>query len=367
MQISRILWPMGLVALAAAFGTLWAFRNDTNADLVVPPVLDVSGTEVEGAYTSLEEVNLGGVDQWILIRAADTSQPVLLYLHGGPGGSVLPWVDLFQLPVLEENFIVVHWDQRGAGKSYSPALTVSDISPEQLTSDTLELTDLLRERFGQDKIFLTGQSWGSALGFMTIAQDSSPYHAYIPTSERVSWHESLKMGFDWAVAQATRGGDTEILDRLKSIEPFDALDEADLVVQKQTLDHYRGGDYFTPGLWDKHLAYALDGKSPYYTRSEIQDFIPGLELSSAGIETPAVLGEYNLFESLPSTVIPIHFIHGDHDYNTPADLAFEYYQFLDAPEKSFTRIDDAAHMVLYDQPKAWAAALVAIKKQVMGE
>lgn len=360
--------PTKLVALIACFAAIFATWFYTKAEdqiTALPPVLNTSGDVVEGGYTSLEEVTLGGIKQWILIRAADTSQPVLLYLHGGPGGAVMPWVDLFHTPLLEENFVVVHWDQLGAGKSYSKELTVEDISPEQMISDTLELTNLLRERFEQDKIFLTGQSWGSALGFMTITQDSGPYQAFIPTSERVEWHKSMKMGFDWVVAQAETNGDAEMLAELKATEPFDALDEADLIVQRKALDLYHGGDYHTPGLWDTYLAYAMNGQSPYYTNSEIGDFIPGLELSSKAIETSDILGTYDLFESFPKADIPVHFIHGDDDHNTPADLAFEYYEFLDAPAKSFTRIESAAHMVLYDQPQAWAEALVSIKAQVM--
>ena len=356
-----------LVACLAIAVSFWTVANSDNEITDLPPVVDSTGAVIEGALTSLEEVSLGGVDQWILIRAADASQPVLLFLHGGPGGAVMPWVDLFHTPLLEENFIVVHWDQRGAGKSYSSDLSAADVTPEKLIADTLELTDLLRDRFGEDKIFLTGQSWGSALGFLTIVLNSAPYHAFIPTSERVAWHTSLTMGFDWAKTQADENGDADILAQLKAIEPFDALDEADLVVQREALDHYRGGDYYTPGLWDKYLAYALEGQSPYYTKSEIRGYIPGIELSSAGIETPSIVGGYNLFESHPRFDIPIHFIHGDHDHNTPADLAQQYYEFLVAPDKSFTRIDDAAHMVLYDQPQAWAEALVSIKTRVLGE
>ncbi len=121
-------------------------------------MVDESGVNIVGAYTTLEEVTLGGVKQWILIRGADTSKPVLLFLHGGPVGAIMPWVDLFHTSLLEQNFLVVHWDQRGAGKSYSKDLKVGDISPEKLVEDTLELTYLLQARFNQDKIFLTGQS-----------------------------------------------------------------------------------------------------------------------------------------------------------------------------------------------------------------
>jgi pimeloyl-ACP methyl ester carboxylesterase len=335
--------------------------------LILPPVVDSTGNEISGSLTSLEKITLGGVEQSILIRAQDETKPVLLYLHGGPGGSVMPWVDLFHTPLLEENFVVVHWDQRGAGKSYNADLTIEDLRPEKFVADTLELSNLLRARFNQDKIFLTGQSWGSALGFMVIKEDSSSFHAYIPTSERVAWDRSFVMGFKWAIEQAQKHGDADILAQLHAIEPFDSLDEADLIVQRKAIDFYRGGDYYTLGLQDAYLAYAMEGKSPYYTQADIQNYIPGLELSSRGIEVPEIIGNYNLFESFSHSDIPVHFIHGDNDHNTPADLAFEYYESLDAPAKSFTRIGAAAHMVLFDQSLAWAEALVEIKNKTLGE
>lgn len=359
-----------LVVLAAGLlscSTIWSATASGNESGELPPVLRQNGTVSDTGYVSLEPVTLGGFEQWILIRGADTSKPVILFLHGGPGGAVMPWVDMFHTPVLEENFLVVHWDQRGSGKSYSKELKASDISPEHLVSDTLELTNLLRERFGQEKIFLTGQSWGSALGFLTIAKDSSPFHAFIPTSERVHWQRSLTDGFNWAVAQAESHNNAAVLSQLKAIEPFDPLDEADLVVQRRALDFYRGGDYYTVGLWDTYLSYALEYRSPYYTPDEIQEYLPGMEISSIAIERPEILGRYNLFETTPKADIPVHFIVGDNDHNTPADLAFEYYEFLEAPAKSFTRIEDAAHMVLYDQPIAWAKALVEIKNATLAE
>lgn len=357
----------GLAAGLLSCSLIWssAAMSDDFHDL--PPVLDQTGAVAETGFVSLEQVTLGGVEQWILIRGADVSKPVILYLHGGPGGSVMPWVDLFHTPLLEENFVVVHWDQRGAGKSYSKLLTPSDLSPEIMVDDTLELSELLRQRFCQEKIFLTGQSWGSALGFLTIAKDSSPFHAFIPTSERVHWQRSLTAGFNWAVAQAELHGNTAVLAQLKSIKPFDPLDEADLVVQRRALEFYRGGDYYTEGLWDTYLSYAMENQSPYYTPDEIQGYVPGLELSSIAIERPDIIGNYDLFSSTPKADIPVHFIVGDDDHNTPADLAFEYYEFLDAPVKSFTRIDDAAHMVLYDQPLAWAEALVDIKNATLAK
>ena len=353
------------VALVGGVALLVSAMADEKRQL--PPVNDTAGNVVQDGIVEMQQINLGGVDQWILVRGRSFENPVLLFLHGGPGGAIMPWVDLFQSAKLEEQFTIVHWDQRGSGKSFSPELTVDDVRPEKFVADTLELTAYLQKWFGKEKIFLAGQSWGSALGFMVIAENSSPYHAFVPISERVEWHRSLKMGYDWAVDQAKANNDDEILKRLQAIEPFDALDEADLVVQREALDYYRGGDYHTEGLGPKYLDYALSGQSPYYSDEDIQKYMPGLELSSRGIEVPEIVGNYDLFKTYPIADIPVHFITGADDQNTPADLAREYYEFIEAPQKSFTTIDEAAHMVMFDQPDAWAEALIAIKKRVVGK
>ena len=100
--------------------------------------------------------------------------------------------------------------------------------------------------------------------------------------------------------------------------------------------------------------------------ADVQNYMPGLELSSAAIERADLLAGYDLFEMLPAIDIPVHFITGAEDWNTPADLAFAYFEVLEAPAKSFHRIPDAAHMVLYDQPDAWAEAMVEIRDYTLG-
>jgi len=359
--------PITLTVAIAASAAVCTFASAEEIITDLPPVLDQAGNIVPDGLVSLERVTLGGVEQTILIRGASADLPVLLFLHGGPGGALIPWVEFFHTPLLEENFTVVHWDQRGAGSSFNTDLTVEDITPELMIADTLELSNILRERFGRDQIFLAGQSWGSALGFMTIAEDSSPFLAFIAISERVEWDRSMTMGFDWVVEQAEAHGDAEILAQLQAIEPFDSFDESDLEVQRQALDFYRGGDYHTVGLWDTILAYTFNGESPYYTMDQINSYIPGLGLSSAAIETGDILSTYNLFESFPVSDIPVHFITGTEDHNTTGELAYEYYEALEAPTKSFTWIEGAAHMVMMDQPDAWAEAMVEIRNLTLNQ
>lgn len=367
MKTNRNGWVATLSKLAflavatVALSSMAAQAKDVITEL--PQITDAAGTVIPGSLVSLEKVTLGGVDQWILIRAEDTSKPVLLILHGGPGGSQMPWVDMFQPAVLEANFIVVHWDQRGAAKSYDPDLTKDDLQVEDYIADTLELTDILRDRFDQDKIFLHGHSWGSALGFMTIAENSEPYHAYIPAGERVNWIQSHNNSFEWVKQQAEAANNTDVLNMIQEIGPFDATnpDHLNLVYQGQEL--FRGGDVYAEGLWDKMLTYALEGSSPYYTESEINNYIPGLEKSGDALAD--FVGTYDLTSIMTESTIPVHFMVGEHDHNTAADLSYAYFETLEAPAKSFTVIEGGGHSFMYEKPDEWAAALIEIKNQTL--
>ena len=110
-----------------------------------------------------------------------------------PSSPWATWNDYYT--TLEDNFVLVHWDQRGAGKSYSKDLTADDMHVSNFVNDTLELTYMLRERFNQDKIFLWGHSWGSGVGFETLRVNAEPYHAFIASAVRPDWDSTNRMGY----------------------------------------------------------------------------------------------------------------------------------------------------------------------------
>ncbi|MAZ14940.1 MAG: hypothetical protein CL535_01180 [Ahrensia sp.] len=332
-------------------------------DDALPPILDEQGNPAPGSVVALQKINLGGVGQWILIRGRDETKPVLLVLHGGPGETMMPWVDLFQRRELEENFVVVHWDQRNAGKSYSSALSGEDLDVEAYVDDTLELADLLTRRFRQDRIFLAGVSWGSALGFLTLERNSSLFRAFIATSEYVDWQRSQTAGFQWAKAEAESRDDREALEDIASIEPFDPTDLGDIAAKSRLLNRYRGGDFHTDGRWQGYLDYAASGQSPYYSTTEVKNYENSIEASKRAV-LPQLAG-YNLFEDYPVSDIPIHFVSGAEDHETPVELVEEYAAELKAPDKSLTIIQNTGHNVPFDAPKAWADTLIRIGNEVM--
>jgi hypothetical protein len=61
-------------------------------------------------------VPVGGGEQYISIRGEDRANPVILFLHGGPGDATNPWGYLAFRSWLK-HFTVVQWDQRGAGRT----------------------------------------------------------------------------------------------------------------------------------------------------------------------------------------------------------------------------------------------------------
>jgi pimeloyl-ACP methyl ester carboxylesterase len=172
------------------------------------PIADAQGRPVPGSIAVLEKVTLGGVEQSLLIRGRNVANPVLLYLHGGPGTSELGMVRAYNIPALERHLTVVVWDQRGAGKSFAALEPVSGMNVEQLISDAHELTVLLCQRFDQKKIYLVGHSWGSALGALTVARYPGLYHAYVGIGQAVNIREGERISYEWTLAQAEKAHDS---------------------------------------------------------------------------------------------------------------------------------------------------------------
>jgi len=259
--------------------------------------------------------------------------------------------------------VVVQWDQRGAGKSFSEDLTAEDMMVEKFVSDTLELTNILRERFNQEKIFLFGHSWGSALGFLTLMEDSEPYYVFIAGAERVDWNRSHTMGYEWVLEQARKDDNTEVIQVLESIQPFDPTNVEHLAGKNQFLDLYRGGDLYTEGLWDTYLDYLLSGKSSEYTSADVENFVPAITFSQRTILPQAI--NYNLFRDFPTSAIPVHFFAGRHDHQTPGELAEEYYNFLEAPVKIFTWFENSGHCMIWDEVDKTTEELIKIANETL--
>ena len=333
-----------------------------------PPITDADGNVIPGSIAAIETVTLGGVEQTVTIRGANTTKPVLLFLHGGPGMPSSPWATWNNVHAdLEANFVFVHWDQRGAGKSYSEDLTVDDMHLDNFVSDTLELTDILRERFDQDKIFLWGLSWGSGLGFETLRVNPEPYYAFFASAVRPDWNSTVEMSYEKALELARQANDTEAIQALESIQPFDPLNMDHFMVMKQIFSQYLVDDFHTEELRDTWLPYVLEGNSPEYPRAYIKQTVAGMDFTRQTISLEVVNSGYDLAVDFPVSTIPVHFIQGRYDFNCPGELAEAYYNTLVAPDKSFTWFENSAHDVHYDESERHNQEMIRIANEILAE
>lgn len=182
-----------------------------------PPIVDKNGNDVSGSIAQLKKVKLNGSDEWITIRGKNKDNPILLFLAGGPGGSQLSETRE-QLRALEDKFIIVDWDQAGSGKSYNAA-KINSLTPKRYIEDAHELTKYLCQRFNKKKIYVCGESWGSALGIMLVNKYPELFYAFAGTGQMISFIDTELYCYNAAIQIAKEKGDTKTVQKLKSQSP----------------------------------------------------------------------------------------------------------------------------------------------------
>lgn len=312
------------------------------------------------AIASLEDVMIGGVPQSILVRGADVDQPVLLWLHGGPGGTMMPVAHVFGRE-LERHFVVVHWDQRGSGRSARSAVPDDSLNLEQFLSDTHELIEMLRSRFDADRIFLLGHSWGSALGLITAQRHPELLHAYIGMGQATNEKRSEEMGLEWVRQRARQLGNEEALRELEDLQPPYIDNPQKIVVQRKWLSRFGGqvhnGRPFL--FWeDIDRTWALWAlRSPEYSWLDLLRFLK----ANARVRW-ALFPEFkqvDFMSTAPRIDVPVYLLMGRHDYNMQPTLVEDYYNLLDAPKgKSLIWFEDSSHSPCLEEPARFAEVMV---------
>lgn len=308
-----------------------------------PPLLDAQGNPLPGSIASLEQLDLNGAAQWVLLRGRDRTKPVLLFLHGGPGMPAMYLAHAWQRP-LEEDFVVVHWDRRGAGKSYEAGLA-GELSVRQTLDDTYELTRRLRERFGPPRILLVGHSWGTYLGLLAAAEHPDYYGAYVGMGQMAgdsAQDRQAQRVFLQEVAAAA--GDTALLRRLEQVPP--EINEDDLF-------RYGAELYRAQSFWPLLLTglRALE-----YDLGDVLNVKRGAQLVGGKMQYDAITGP--LSQVVTRLEIPAFFFLGRHDYTTPSPLAEEYFGQLEAPLKKLVWFEESAHFPFFEEPARCRAELI---------
>jgi pimeloyl-ACP methyl ester carboxylesterase len=314
------------------------------------PFLDAAGQVLAGSIAEKLRVKLNGVEQGMFIKGKDQANPVLLWVHGGPG---MP--DYFlgeQYPVgLEDLFTVVWWDQRGAGLSYRSDIPASTMTVEQFIADTLAVTDYLRERFDQDKIYLLGHSWGSFIGIQVAARAPERYRAYIGMAQMAHQLRSEMLAHAYMLAAYKDQGDMGMVRVLEKapVTMIDGTPQAYLAVRDKAMHRLGIGTTHDMGSVITGI-FLPSWRFPEYTVGEKFQLWRGRAFSrSFGLWEQII--RVDLARTCRELDLPVYFFHGTYDFTCSYTLAAEYFRTLRAPLKGFYRFDGAAHSPILEQPE----------------
>lgn len=301
-----------------------------------------------GGISELKMVEIGGIQQWISVRGNNPANPILLFLHGGPGSPMMPESWTFQRP-WEDFFTVVQWDQRGAGKTFSAMKRQPDNSMtiEQMQSDAEQLIELLLRTYGKKKLFLMGHSWGSILGVRVAQHRPDLLYAYIGVGQVVNGEQNEVAGYQETLAQAEKVGNREAIRELKALAPYpnpNGFTPMSKVLTERKWDVTLGGMVYGQSKSDTSQIWAL---SPDYTDYDDESAQLG-EIASVKILLPQM--EAVNFDHVTVFRCPVFIFAGAEDRTTPESLAEKYYESIQAPQKRFFLIQRAAHYVVTEVP-----------------
>lgn len=314
------------------------------------PVLDAGGQPRSGGIAELLTVGAGGKDLGLMLRGGSRDSPVLLFLAGGPGGSERGAMRN-HLPELEESFIVATWDQRGTGTSYPALDPTATLTLESSVADTIAVTNYLRDRFNQDKIYLLGQSWGSLLGVLAAQEAPELYRAFIGTGQMVSPVATDRIFYEDTLAWAVRSGDTALVDQLRSIKapPYDRMLDYETALSYE----HEVYPYDSAGNSEGQGGFSENFIVPEYS------FVDQIHLLGAFMDTFAVvypqLNDVDFRRSVTTLEVPVYFVQGAHEADGRAEPFREWFGMLKAPSKDVTELATAGHRPLFERPDQFVA------------
>lgn len=314
------------------------------------PFLNENGMPLTGSISEKIYVDINRVEQGMFIKSKDKTRPVLLFLHGGPA---MPEYTLVQkYPAgLEDDFTVCYWEQRGAGLSYSSDISSGTLTAEQLVSDTLEVTNYLRMRFGKEKIYLMGHSWGTFLGIQAVARAPEMYHAYIGIAQVSRQLESEKLAYKYMVEQYTISGNKRMLKKLKKF-PIGEMDSVPLSyrsLRDETMHDLGIGTTHNMKSVISGIFLPVMQNREYTVREKINIWRGKWSGHSVNLWNQMIAAD--LTAEVLKIDVPVYLFHGLYDYTASYSLAKEYYKKMQAPTKGFYTFERSAHSPLFEEPE----------------
>ncbi|MDD7794274.1 alpha/beta fold hydrolase [Clostridium sp. 'White wine YQ'] len=315
------------------------------------------GKKIDKLIYLEEYVLVNGIKQYLFHSGTSYDNPVMLFLHGGPGNAESIFAYAFQ-DKWEDIFTVVHWDQRGAGKTL---IKNPDKHPniDLLLMDLNEIIQYLKKKYNKQKIILLGHSWGSVLGSTFIKKYPKDVAYYIGVGQVISMRENERVGYDKVKELIISANDKKSLKKIEAIKNYPG-DKYDSEFMKKCIKLRR-----LQGKYDLAVKIGLSMtliafKSPI---SKLSDFSALLKGNKANEKIISYLFNFDLNSETAEYKVPIYYVLGENDWQTPYVIAKRYFENIKSPYKKLYLIPNAGHMTMLDQPELFYNALIEINNQ----
>lgn len=297
--------------------------------------------------TSIDErsfIKLGGEEQYVEITGDSDKNPVLLFIHGGPGWPQTPHLRYFNA-ALARSIVLVAWEQSGCGKSYMNNLEPKNLTKEQIINDAHELTQILKKRFKQNKIYLAGFSWGSVVGMELVKKFPEDYAAYFAISQVLDIQRSIDLSREWIKQQAILKKDERMLKQVEQLEKKDtALCKSELECffkKYEMLTEYGGA------IYKKESEAQIKMAETKYEDYKNYDWIKGFMFSCSHLGDDVFKTNLTAIDELK---VPSYFFVGRHDQSLPTIVTEEFVSKLRAPKKELVWFEESGHEPLEEEP-----------------
>ena len=288
-------------------------------------------------------IKLNGFEQKVLVQSNNLNNPILLWLHGGPGTSEM-FINHFCFNKLYDSFTIVQWDQRGTGLSFSDSINEKDVSFNKILDDANQLTEILKTKYNQPKIFIVGHSFGSILGIHLAEKYPKNYYAYIGVGQVIDDKKSREITLNWFIDKLKLQNDTVELSEVTREKK----------ISRNLINRFNGIYVGETNMID------IIKKSDYYYEGYLDTYYKSMRFSRECISKNPSTYEKNILTEIKNIVVPVYFFEGRHDRIAACapELVVEYLGILDAPVKEIVWFENSAHHPNIDEPGKFQKVLI---------
>lgn len=316
--------------------------------LIAPAILRTIHKIEAPGIERMAMVEIGGIHQALYIRGQNADNPIILWVHGGPGNSMMPLLHLYQY-AWENDFTMVNWEQRNVGKTYlanNPDEVLQTMSAERVLEDVHEVTAYLKKQFNKEKIILAGHSWGTVLGTMAVQTYPEDYSAYIGIAQVVKMEDNERIGYEKTLEVAKAIGKPNDIKALEAVAPYPPLEYGpNYIEDMMTVRTYQSKYGLSVNMDLGDIIGIL--ATPYYSFNELKNSFIFNQLNvfnAQGGIVQFLMEEADIRNYGTDYQVPVYYIMGAKDYNSPYLLAKSFFDEIKAPDKQIFSIPDADHM-----------------------